>query len=105
MNFTKETSPWLEGLQSTLARLIESPKTTVAASTASATAGVALAAQWINGFIGLLAAGAGIAATVFLARVNWFKGEQHRLEVEHQKLENEMLKKKAHDMGIEIHKE
>lgn len=98
MNFTKEMSALLEGLP----RLIESPKTTVAASTASATVGIAVAGQWLNSFAGWLAVVVGVVATGFLARVHWFKSEQHRLEIEHQRLENEILKKKARELGVAI---
>lgn len=98
MNFLRETETWLDGLQ----RLIESPKTTATAAGATATAGVAMAGQWLNTTMGWAAVAAGIVATMFLARVHWFKGEQHRLEVEHQRMENEILRRKAKDLGIEI---
>lgn len=81
MNFSKDTSSWFEGLQSTLERVIESPKTTVLASTVSATTGVAIASQWITTAIGWLAALVGVVATLFLARVHWLKGNQHELEI------------------------
>ncbi len=71
MNFLKETETWLDGLQ----RLIESPKTTAATSAATATAGVAMAGQCVNTVAGWVAVVAGIVATMFLARVHWFKGE------------------------------
>lgn len=98
MNFLRETETWLDGLQ----RLIESPKTTATAAGATATAGVAMAGQLLNTIMGVAAVAAGIVATMFLARVHWFKGEQHRLEFEHQRLENEILRRKAKDLGIEI---
>lgn len=101
MNFLNETETWLDGLQ----KLIESPKTTAAAAGATATVGVAVAGQWLNTAMGVAAVAAGIVATMFLARVHWFKGEQHRLEMEHQRLENQILRAKARELGLAIDEE
>ena len=98
MKFTDETSDWLSVLQ----KLVENPKTTAAASASVATAGVATAGQWVTTGAGLLAVLVGVVATAFLARVHWFKGEQYRLEAEHQRLENEIMKQKARSLGIPV---
>jgi multisubunit Na+/H+ antiporter MnhF subunit len=102
MIYLKGMSGWREGLQIAIDRVLESPKTTVAASTFSTTMGIATASQWITGVIGWLAALAGLIATIILARFNWLKGEHAKLEVENQKLKNEMLRKKAAELGIDI---
>jgi len=102
MNSLKETTAWLSGLQTTLDRIVESPKTTVAASMFSTTAGVAAASQWLTGLAAGLAVFAGLIATIILARLNWIKGEHAKLEVENQKIRNQLLKKKAHDLGMDI---
>jgi 4-hydroxybenzoate polyprenyltransferase len=101
MNFSTEIEHWLEGFRSTLMQVIESPKTTAAASTMGATAGVAVAAQWVNSAVGITAALCSIVVTLLLARVHWLKGEQHKLEIEHQQMENEMLRKKVREAGLQ----
>jgi len=105
MNFSRETSPLLDGFLSAVERAIESPKTTIVASTATATAGTAMSAQWITGAFGMAATMAGITATVFLIRVHWLKGEQHKLEIEHQRMENKILRRKAQELGLTIEEE
>jgi hypothetical protein len=102
MNYSNETSAWLSELQSVLDKIAESPKSTVAASTFSTAAGVATAAQWLTGMAAGLAVFAGLIATIILARLNWLKGEQAKQEIENQRLRNQVLRKKAVDLGIEI---
>lgn len=97
MNFSKDTSSWFEGLQSILERVIDSPKTTVLASTAVTSTGIMIASQWVTTVIGWLVALVGVAVTLFLGRAHWLKGNQHELEME--------LMRQKHELEIALMKQ
>lgn len=86
-------------------RLVESPKTTAAASAFTTAAGVASFQQWLTGFGSQLAIYGGLAGVLVLARLNWLKGET---EKERRRFEQErriLQRSKAAEMGIDLDKE
>lgn len=86
---------WLNDFHVAIERVIESPKTTVAASAFSTAVGLASLQQWITGLGASLAVWAGLLGVLVLARLNWIKSEN-------EKIRSRLLKEKAHEMGVDL---
>lgn len=86
---------WQSELQLVAQRVIESPKTTAAASAFSTAAGVATFQQWITGVASTMAVFAGLIGVLVLARLNWIKSRNEEIR-------GRILREKAVELGIDL---
>jgi hypothetical protein len=86
---------WLNELQHTAQSVIESPKTTAAASTFSGIAGLATVGQWVSTGLGIVAVIAGIGCTLALTRV-------HQRKEKNERIRTQLLLEEARRLGLDI---